>query len=108
LVKSVEPPIDTTPLPPKPGALKFGWLRTLKNSALNCAEKRSLNLKLLKVEKSRLWNPGVTVWPGLSPRIALPVNGMHPGAVLGSAPNGHPCWKAAALPNQYGRFVPPL
>jgi len=31
-VKSVDPAMTTTPLPPNPGALKFGWLNMLKNS----------------------------------------------------------------------------
>ena len=43
-----------TPLPPIPGALKFGWLRMLKNSERNWRRKRSVSWKSLKIEKSSL------------------------------------------------------
>src|ERR1700751_4369386 len=45
------------PFCPPNGFAKFGWLRTLKNSARNCAVRRSLNFQFLATEKSQLRNP---------------------------------------------------
>lgn len=83
LVGLVEPPIETTPLPPNPGALNVGWLRILKKSARNCAEIRSLNLIDLYAEKSNFFTGGVTVCPGREPKAAAPVAVMHPAGVPG-------------------------
>jgi hypothetical protein len=75
LLKLPDPEIATTPLPPKFGALKFGWLKMLKISARNCRRKRSLSGMSLKIEKSSLLNPGpgTCVTPprqeGLSPTV---------------------------------------
>ena len=38
----------TTPLPPKPGALKFGWLAMLNISARNWRRKRLLDREVLE------------------------------------------------------------
>ena len=74
LVKLPDPEIATTPLPPKLGALKFGWLRMLKNSARNCIENRSLIWKALNIEKSkRCESGGPVVVAGLPPSRAAPV-----------------------------------
>ena len=47
---------------PKPfdvpyGLVKLGWLKTLKNSARNCAVRRSRNFQLLVTDKSTLRMP---------------------------------------------------
>jgi len=55
LLKFVEFAIETTPLPPNPGALKFGWLTMLKNSPRNSILKRSLIGMFLNAEKSNRW-----------------------------------------------------
>jgi len=68
LVKLPEFETATTPLPPKFGALKFGWLKRLKNSARNCREKRSLSRTSLKVEKSIRLKVGPAIWPGGPPK----------------------------------------
>lgn len=104
LVKLVAPEIATTPLPPNPGALKFGWLRMLKNSVRNCAENRSLIAMALNSERSRRWNPGPFVVGPAKPRAPLPDKGMQPAGEPGIGPllpNLQGCWKAFALPNQY-------
>src|SRR5271165_1934665 len=107
LLKLVEFEMATTPLPPNPGALKFGWLRMLKNSARNCILKRSLSWNSLKVEKSKRWNPGETVVDGPPPRAPKPARGMHPAGLPGIgavAPGKPPNWQgwanAAGFPNQ--------
>ena len=51
LLKLSELPMATTPLPPKPGALKLGWFRMLKNSDRNCRLNRSLKWKFLKSDR---------------------------------------------------------
>src|SRR5579871_4989608 len=79
-----EPPIATTPLPPKLGALKFGWFTILKNSARNSVENRSVIGNFLNTEKSRRWKPGPVTWPGLEPRAAAPSSGRQPAIELGS------------------------
>ena len=54
LVKSNEPPMAVSPLPPNPGWLKFGVLVKLKNCARNWRRVLSLVLKSLNTEKSKL------------------------------------------------------
>src|ERR1700739_2965328 len=95
--------MDTTPLPPKPGALKFGWLVRLKISVRNCSLRFSVIGKSLKIEKSRRWKPG----PGTlvtPPKAASPERGEQPGGEFGIgvkvASRAHGCTKAAGLPNQ--------
>ncbi|HTG57868.1 MAG TPA: hypothetical protein VMG63_00430 [Terriglobia bacterium] len=53
-MKSNEPPMAVTPLPPNPGWLKFGVLVKLKNCARNWRRVLSLVLKSLNTEKSKL------------------------------------------------------
>jgi len=88
----------TTPFPPKLGALKFGWLRMLKNSDRNCKETRSVIWNALNSEKSKRWNPGPTICPGLLPKAAAPVSGTQfreePGSERAPKGSSHPTGKA--------------
>src|SRR5215472_11425842 len=69
LVKLPEPETATTPFPPKLGALKFGWLRMLKNSDLNSIRTRSVAWNSLKSEKSIRLKGGPATWSGGPPRV---------------------------------------
>src|SRR5579885_1785534 len=81
----------TTPLPPNPGALKFGWLNMLNISVRNCRPRRSEKGKFLKMEKSRRWKPGpgTCVTPPKLANVQLPTTVQGGGSV-----------KAPGLPNQ--------
>src|SRR5579863_8851531 len=110
-----EPPIATTPLPPKLGALKFGWLRMLKNYARNSVENRSVMGNFLNTEKSRRWKPGPGTWPSLEPRAAALSSGrqlaieLGSGAITPDASDSLQGWlKAAALLIQNGRGPPSI
>ena len=78
-----------TPLPPKFGALKFGWLRMLKNSARNCMRKRSLignrleEREVQPVEARSVGRRG----PAAEARAA-PGSGTQPVGVSGIGPSG--------------------
>src|SRR5436305_11637873 len=105
----------TTPLPPKFGGLKFGWLRMLKNSARNSVDTRSVIANFLNNEKSKRWMPGPTVLPGLEPRAAAPFSGRHPdgesamGARAPGVPPNLQGWlKALGLLSQNGRGFPSI
>src|ERR1035441_9818847 len=100
--------METTPLPPKLGALKFGWLRMLKNSERNCILKRSFSLNSLKAEKSRRWKPGPGICPGSAPKAAAPVRATQPVGVGVATPNSHGWVKAAGFPIQLSTPCPSL
>src|SRR5438105_13433449 len=53
----VEGSLCAQPFCPPNGLAKLGWFKILKNSARNCAPKRSVNFQFLATEKSQSWNP---------------------------------------------------